>query len=492
MASNESSALVDELGDAFSQVNLNKTADDVDTCVSSASPEVDEPLKVKESELLKELQSLQCPFVWKPLVDDGGDNITKIENKEEDVDGDEEETFEWRKFILNLVLSYEYFKCDDKIRALEKIRENEAIVLSFVPIGSLKKFYVSTRDALYHVVLASRAYIQFQSQEYDETQQILARIKKECDMTDPCKAALFGIHGAYLMEYGEIGNKTALQYIEKAVNIDPGQAEWNFLLGKCLGRIRRFDRYNDIPTKQELNALENAAMLEENPSYIIYLAQAYREAAFRQALRIGGESGRINTRCAHGFFKLPYPYQNTALAKKCIDKALTLLPNNLMALHYAGMIAERVDRDFAKAKTYYLRAGEKGNYGAYMGLFKIKQKENENYDPISDLEMLLEKFKDGSRAIETLCQMGSYHLLVKNDLEKAFYYWKKVIEMDPENSKLKEHTYKFKFTRGAMNIYTVLRDKARLALKRKTELTKKQQDLYQEIIQLCDEKAPVS
>nr|CAD7410605.1 unnamed protein product [Timema cristinae] len=491
MASSESSPLVDELGDAFSQVNLNKNADDIDTCVSSSIPEVDESLKVKESELLKELQSLQCPFVWKPLVYVGDDIFTKIKNKEEEVDSDEEETFEWRKFILNLVLSYEYFKCDDIIRALEKIRENEAIVLSFIPIGSLKKFYVSTQDALYHVVLASKAYIQFQSQEFDETRQILARIKKECDMTDHCKAALFGIHGACLMEYGQIGNKAALEYLEKAVNIDPGQAEWSFLLGKCLGRIRRFERHGDIPTKQELNALEKAATMEENSSYIIFLAQAYREAAFRTALRLRGESGRINIRCAFGFFKLPYPYQNKALAKKCIDKALTLLPDNLMALHYAGMIAERFENDRPKAKTYYLRSGERGNYGAYMDLFKMKQRESKNYDPISDLKMLLEKFKEGSRTLETLCQIGSYHLLVKNDLEKAFYYWKKAIEIDPEHSNLKEHT--FMFARSSpMNIYTVLRDKARLALKRKTDFTKEQQDLFQEIIQLCDEKAPDS
>nr|CAD7269492.1 unnamed protein product [Timema shepardi] len=181
-----------------------------------------------------------------------------------------------------------------------------------------------------------------------------------------------------------------------------------------------------------------------------------------------------------------------ALAKKCIDKALTLLPNNLMALHYAGMIAERVKNDYPKAKTYYLRSGERGNYGAYMDLFKLKQKENKNYDPISDLEMLLEKFQEGSRKLETLSQIGSYHLLVKNDLEKAFYYWKQVIEINPECSQLKGHKYNFMPTHRPMNIYTVLRDKACLALKRKTDFTKEQQDLFQEIIQLCDEKAPDS
>jgi tetratricopeptide (TPR) repeat protein len=75
--------------------------------------------------------------------------------------------------------------------------------------------------------------------------------------------------------------KAALEYIKKALEMDPKQGEWHFLLGKCLGRIRRIDTFNEIPPQEELKALENAAGMTKNPSYIIFLAQAYREASFR-------------------------------------------------------------------------------------------------------------------------------------------------------------------------------------------------------------------
>jgi hypothetical protein len=75
--------------------------------------------------------------------------------------------------------------------------------------------------------------------------------------------------------------KAAVEYIKNALELDPQQGEWHFLFGKCLGRIRRIDNYNEIPPQRELKALENAAEMTKNPSYIIFLAEAYREASFR-------------------------------------------------------------------------------------------------------------------------------------------------------------------------------------------------------------------
>jgi tetratricopeptide (TPR) repeat protein len=75
--------------------------------------------------------------------------------------------------------------------------------------------------------------------------------------------------------------KAAMEYIKKALELDPKQGEWHFLLGKCLGRIRRIDKFNEIPPVDELKALENAVEMTKNASHIIFLAQAYREASFR-------------------------------------------------------------------------------------------------------------------------------------------------------------------------------------------------------------------
>lgn len=72
-----------------------------------------------------------------------------------------------------------------------------------------------------------------------------------------------------------------MEYIEKALELDPQQGEWHFLYGKCIGRNRRVDNFNAIPSQKELKALENAVDMTKNASYIIFLAQVYRETSFR-------------------------------------------------------------------------------------------------------------------------------------------------------------------------------------------------------------------
>lgn len=77
------------------------------------------------------------------------------------------------------------------------------------------------------------------------------------------------------------------------------------MYAKCLGRLRRIDNFNEIPAKEELKALENAVKMTKNPSYIIFLAQAYREASFRvyslhrnNLSSLKAELERMNTRSA--------------------------------------------------------------------------------------------------------------------------------------------------------------------------------------------------
>lgn len=80
----------------------------------------------------------------------------------------------------------------------------------------------------------------------------------------------------------------------------------------------------------------------------------------------------INIRCAQGFSKLPAPYRDLRLAKKCCYKALELAPSNAMANHVAGSIFDWYERDLEKAKKHYQMAGEQGSYGAYLDLYKLK------------------------------------------------------------------------------------------------------------------------
>ena len=75
--------------------------------------------------------------------------------------------------------------------------------------------------------------------------------------------------------------KASIEYSKKALELDPQQGEWHFLFGKSLGRIRRVENFLEIPAQEEMKALKKAVELTKNPSFIIFLAQALREATFR-------------------------------------------------------------------------------------------------------------------------------------------------------------------------------------------------------------------
>jgi hypothetical protein len=64
--------------------------------------------------------------------------------------------------------------------------------------------------------------------------------------------------------------------------------------------------------------------------------------------------------------------------------------------------------------------------------------QDNKYDAIPDFEILLSRFTEKPRVEETLCQMGSFYLFIKNDLATAYKeYWSKVISLNPYSDKLK-------------------------------------------------------
>lgn len=101
------------------------------------------------------------------------------------------------------------------------------------------------------------------------------------DLKNENKAAIYGIRASILMEYGLYGNKSALVYAKKAKDTDPGNAWWFFLIGKCLGRIRRVEKPFDIPSNEERVVLKQAIKMEENYLFTLFTAEVYAETANR-------------------------------------------------------------------------------------------------------------------------------------------------------------------------------------------------------------------
>jgi len=57
------------------------------------------------------------------------------------------------------------------------------------------------------------------------------------------KATVAALRGAMLLEYGYTGNKLGLQFLQKALELDPDYWEWNLYCGKVMSRVRRVENF---------------------------------------------------------------------------------------------------------------------------------------------------------------------------------------------------------------------------------------------------------
>lgn len=410
----------------------------------------------------EDLEELECPFTWEPShvppEDTPDEMIRKISEKlEETKEGDK---LSWRQFVSIRALCYEYYRKKNLKKALEQCEECEHILKESIDNEAFK----SLPNAAEHVLLASKVFVLNAVGKISKARSLLKEIVAYEDLSTAEQAGIWGIKASLHMEYGYKGTKEAIGFSKMSISLNPREGHWHFLLGKCLGRIRRIESRLDIPSNEELDALETAVELDPNPKYIIFTAEAYMEASFRAfskhrnnlgplksvlnelnkksalfyklALEGNKECSHMNIRCAKGFLRLPYPYKDPRRAKQCLDKALAIAPNNAMAHHQLGSYFEYQHNDVERAMASYKKAGECGAYGAYMDLFRLKYGVDNTYNPIPDLESLLERFQEKPRLIETRVQMVSYYLIIKNDLKSAAIIWKDVLDSSPDISKL--------------------------------------------------------
>lgn len=65
------------------------------------------------------------------------------------------------------------------------------------------------------------------------------------------KATVSALRGAMLLEYGYTGNKLGLQFLQKALELDPDYWEWNLYCGKVMGRVRQVEKFGAGEPGQE-------------------------------------------------------------------------------------------------------------------------------------------------------------------------------------------------------------------------------------------------
>ena len=70
------------------------------------------------------------------------------------------------------------------------------------------------------------------------------------------KATVAALRGAMLLEYGYTGNKLGLQFLQKALELDPDYWQWNLYCGKVMSRVRRVEKYRgEEPGEEEVRVI---------------------------------------------------------------------------------------------------------------------------------------------------------------------------------------------------------------------------------------------
>jgi sulfite reductase alpha subunit-like flavoprotein len=156
----------------------------------------------------EQLKSLECPFNWElqnlSMRDTPELLISRVNEKVEEI---EEDTFQWRKLNLMLVLCYEHFRKGDTSMSWAKQRLCEQILNPSEPKGEYENFFHATKNALLHVMNSCKCHLLFETGVLNEARQLFQKVHKFEEMDSPCKAAIWGIRASVSMEYGYEGTK---------------------------------------------------------------------------------------------------------------------------------------------------------------------------------------------------------------------------------------------------------------------------------------------
>ncbi|GLH10945.1 Uncharacterized protein GBIM_15822 [Gryllus bimaculatus] len=417
----------------------------------------------KCSAIPSNLAGLECPFTWKfDCKCDVPDIVDRIEGKLDEMDDDDEELIPWKSFVLNLILCYEYSKNGDLGDAEEKQSILDEILEKSLDESGSSGPVIGL--GLKHISLACKCFLLHASQLYDEVDNTLTEIVPFEDLKNKDKASVISMKGACFAEFGYSGIRDSIELFEKALEIDNECGEWYFLLGRSLSRLRRLEKRSAIPDQRELKSLERAVEISNYVSFMVLLAQSYRETArnifiekkkelrsfkpfcdslnqkslelYKRVLRQDKINVHVLIRCGLGFMKLPMPWKDLDNAKTCILNALDIAPKNPMANHVAGTYYTTV-KNYKLAMEYLSKACTYGVFGAEIDLIVLKSQINETYVPVADIERLLEVYKEKPHQESTLCLLGAYYHFSENNFKKAFTYWSQVIELDINSEKLK-------------------------------------------------------
>lgn len=396
---------------------------------------------MKQSEELMELmKKTECPFTW-----DLDEIKEVIRNYVESRNHDDEDFVPLLKWIRLLVNAYESVQKKNLLKAFDYLKSAEDTW------NSVKQKHENniSLNVLENIYNCTKCFVLFEENRFDEIAEILSNLNENVNCTSNAidRSTLNGCKSIAWSKYKEAGElviKSALNYINLAIEDNKNCDVWYFILGKNLRRQRRVNNFLAHPTKKEEMSFQKAYELSKEPTFGIYFAQLHKEKRSPQrALKIykeiystKPESTTINLRLALGFMRLDNNFQ---LAKECLDYAEKRIPDDSMFLHYKGIYLEN-KKDFKEAAKYFKRACDGNNYGADNSFLKCQAKAREKYDFVKHLKEMLITYKNQEgRILDITLQLAACYYMYNHDVPNAAKCYLEALEKFPNNSLFEYH-----------------------------------------------------
>ncbi|KAL1456045.1 hypothetical protein WDU94_000799, partial [Cyamophila willieti] len=335
--------------------------------------------EVDEFVLYEALNQFESPCCWsftesmfahKDIIHNVVEQMkTKIVNLE--AKGSSHQEYLWRNYVLNISLSFYYYKLENMELAWKTLEQAQVSIDSK---DNISEFVESIKSSMLHVLLALKGRYHFEEGNHVKAHQIIEQIKTKDTMNNVEKAGLLGIKTSVFNEFGAENSVHVVDVIREAAQLNPDEPEWQFMLGKTLRRTRKLMAFFEVPQKEELIAFENACKLKKNSSFCLFCALAYKELAqklfqkyskspemeklsesikglnqksrdmFFESLTFEDLSAQALSKVSRGLTDLPWPFKSIGKAKELALKAVEMNPTNPMTLHTLAMFYERQEK----------------------------------------------------------------------------------------------------------------------------------------------------
>nr|XP_024216095.1 uncharacterized protein LOC106679164 [Halyomorpha halys] len=218
-------------------------------------------------QLKEKLKSAECPSNWglaefkdrKPATF----IIDKLLNRQEEI------ADSWYHVCINLTVAYLHSENKDVTKAIGILEECDSILNS-----TTDDLIVKYKPAILSVYNASKASILSLSSTPSEVKMFSDKVVRIEDLDVQNQAALLALKANVFSKFGVSGSNIALQYAKEALKKNDKEAEWHFLLGKLLGRLRHFTEDHEI-SPAEISYLKTAFNLAGTSCSATFLANAY-------------------------------------------------------------------------------------------------------------------------------------------------------------------------------------------------------------------------